>query len=208
MADHLLLSHFNTAISILFLQHLCLFWKSHFFCMHNTALSIQSGWGIFPSQLHVWFKHTAPKLPKRYFRVGIPRIPLTHEILNQNFIPVVKPRYHFGNLVKGVAFRYPLSFQGAVFYRSPFKVVKCNVKCFTSHPFGLELLRQYLQPHGHLAFSHYLNLMHWSGASALAAGGPLLVRVSTVLRNILSDATICRIQQIKSGRSRTLLCSA
>ena len=34
------------------------------------------------------------------------------------------------------------------------------------------------------------------------------IRQSMVLRNILFDAVICRIQQIKSGRSRTSSCSA
>ena len=33
-------------------------------------------------------------------------------------------------------------------------------------------------------------------------------RAFWVLRNILFDAVICRIQQIKSGRSRTSSCSA
>ena len=34
------------------------------------------------------------------------------------------------------------------------------------------------------------------------------VYVVNVLRNILFEAIICRIRQIKSGRSRTILCSA
>lgn len=79
------------------------------------------------------------------------------------------------------------SFTDSVFYRIPFKVVKCDVKYFTSHPFGLELLRQYLQPHSHLSFSHYLNLMHWSGASALAAGQGerfVLSAISFVLESV------------------------
>ena len=34
------------------------------------------------------------------------------------------------------------------------------------------------------------------------------IRMYQVLRNILFEAIICRIRQIKSGRSRTIICSA
>ena len=40
------------------------------------------------------------------------------------------------------------------------------------------------------------------------ARGDFDLESDVVLRNILFDAVICRIQQIKSGRSRTSSCSA